>query len=202
MAEDFVAILGRHGIGGEMAERLGVYLELLERWGRTHNLVRHGGREELVVRHVLESLHGAGHLGGDRGLLVDVGSGAGLPGVPLLVARPRWRGLLVEPRTKRWTFLRLVIRELGLEAEALGCRYDDPCLEGVRPDAVVSRALGGYGALLEWAAPRLERGGRVVLWVGANEAETLRSMAQWRVVLSPLPDLERGVLAVLQPCFT
>ncbi len=61
----------------------------------------------------------------DTGALLDIGSGAGLPGVPLLIARPGWRGVLLEPRQKRWAFLRLVVRELGLECTVERSRYQD-----------------------------------------------------------------------------
>ena len=202
MAEPYTALLEAHGVGGELGRRLAVYLDLLERWNRTHNLVRYGSREELVVRHVLESLEGVSHLGDPPGLLVDVGSGAGLPGVPLLAARPDWRGLLLEPRTKRWTFLRLVIRELGLDAEAVPSRYGEVDLGEGSVDVLTARALGGYGPLLQWVRPRLKERGKVLFWLGREEAETLESLDRWRVVLSPLPDLDRGVLADLQPCFT
>ncbi len=201
VAEPFGAVLARHGVAGPLADRLEVYLELLERWNRTHNLVRYGSREELVRRHVLEALEGVTHLPEPPGLLVDVGSGAGLPGVPLLAARPRWRGILVEPRSKRWAFLRLVVRELGLRAEAVRCRYRELAAGGP-VDVVTARALGGYRELLEWARDRLPAEGKVLLWLGAEEAAALGELPGWRVVLSPLPGLERGVLAEIRPCFT
>ncbi|NOZ93222.1 MAG: 16S rRNA (guanine(527)-N(7))-methyltransferase RsmG [Acidobacteria bacterium] len=202
MAEEYGGILERHGIAGETAERLGAYLELMERWSRTHNLVRFRNREELVVRHVLESLAGLPFLGAERGLLVDVGSGAGLPGVPLLVVRREWEGYLIEPRRKRWAFLSTVIRELDLDAEAMECRYEDAPIGRGTADTVVSRAMGGHGELLEWAAPRLRAGGRVLLWVGGEEATRLETISGWRVVTSPLPGLERGRLASCRPCST
>jgi len=202
MAEAFPELLRLHGVGGDLGERLGIYLELLERWNRTHNLVRYASREELVRRHVLESLAGLGQLGKGGGLLVDVGSGAGLPGVPLLAAAPLWRGLLIEPRRKRWAFLRTVIRELGLDAEAAECRYGEAPVPPRGAGAIVSRAMGGREALLEWARPRLAAGGRVLLWLSASDAEDLASLGGWRVVTCPLPGLERGRLARCEPCFT
>jgi len=69
-------------------------------------------------------------------------------------------------------------------------------------DAMVSRATGGYESLLTWALPRLTPGGKVLLWLGLEEAERLRSVDGWHVVTSPLPGLERGRLARFRPCFT
>ena len=76
---------------GDALERMVIYAELLETWSARHNLVRFSDRRELVERHLLDALSGVCLLTGE-GTLLDVGSGAGLPGVPLLVARPGWRG--------------------------------------------------------------------------------------------------------------
>ena len=75
----FEGLLRAHADGDVLA-RLVHYAELLERWSRRHNLVSWRDREELVARHLLDALAGQGLLVGETGLLVDVGSGAGLPG--------------------------------------------------------------------------------------------------------------------------
>ena len=106
----FAELLSIH-VEGQALDRLICYAELVERWSARHNLVRYSTRQELVERHIADALAAAPRLGAE-GRLLDVGSGAGLPGVPLLAARPRWRGVLLEPRQKRWAFLRTVIREL------------------------------------------------------------------------------------------
>jgi len=200
--ESFLEILKGEGVEGALAERLTVYLELLERWSRTHNLVRFADRRELVTRHVLESLAGLERLGERGGLLVDVGSGAGFPGVPLLVGAPAWRGVLIEPRTKRWAFLRTVIRELDLAAEAWDRRYEDTDLGPGSIGALVSRAVGRHDALLAWGRSRLAPKGEVLLWLGPEDAKRLQGLTEWHVVTSPLPGLDRGLLAVCRPCFT
>ena len=116
-------LLDEH-LKGAVLERMVRYAELLELWSAKHSLVRFAEPRELVDRHLLDALAGVRLLEG-RGRLLDVGSGAGLPGVPLLIAKPRWRGVLLEPRQKRWAFLKLVIRELGLDAEAVDRRYEN-----------------------------------------------------------------------------
>lgn len=178
------------------------YAALLERWAAVHNLVRFATREELVERHLLDALAGARHLGA-AGRLVDVGSGAGLPGVPLLIARPGWNGLLLEPRHKRWAFLRTVVRELGLSAQVRASRFEEVGADAGGWDVICARALGGYRELLGWSRERLAPGGRVLLWLSAADAAALaREETGWRVVSSALPGLERGRLTELQPCFT
>jgi len=197
--EEFSELLAAH-VEGQARQRLAHYAELLERWSERHNLVRYSSREELVRRHILDSLAAAPLLVGS-GRLLDVGSGAGLPGVPLLAVRPQWGGVLLEPRQKRWAFLRTVVRELGLEADVARSRFQD-LGECLRFDLITVRAVGGHEALLEWARGRLTEGGEVVIWTTVDGQAALEAVAGWRVLSSPQPGLDCGRLARLQPCFT
>jgi len=195
----FAELLAPHATGGA-AERLVRYGELLERWAARHNLVSWHGREDLVRRHILDALAGAPLVGTPGGRLLDVGSGAGLPGVPLLAAAPSWQGVLLEPRQKRWAFLRLVVRELGLSATVERSRYQE--YDGGPFELVTARAVGGTGELLGWASGRLVSGGWIALWTTEDGERELRELAGWRVLSSPLPSLSRGRLVQLAPCFT
>jgi 16S rRNA G527 N7-methylase RsmG len=133
--------------------------------------------------------------------LLDIGSGAGLPGIPLLSVRPLWCGVLLEPRQKRWAFLRTVVRELGLKAEIDRSRYQD--LGGSTTfDAITVRAVGGVEALTGWARNRLTQSGEVLLWTTEDRVVEMKTWAGWRVLSSQLPGLDCGRLARLQPCFT
>ena len=185
---------------GELAEKLTAYVRLLESWSKTHNLVRFSNREELLERHVLEPLPFAATMV-DQGNLVDVGSGAGFPGIPILSARPGWSGLLLEPRQKRWAFLRVVVRELGLRATVSEVRFQDH-RGSADFDLVTSRAVGHHEDLAAWAAGRLRRGGALVLWVGEEEEQRLRDLPGWRVLSSPVVGLDHARLLRLEPCFT
>jgi len=153
-----------------------------------------------VERHLLDSLAAAPFLGESGGLL-DVGSGAGLPGVPLLVVRPGWSGTLLEPRQKRWAFLRLVVRELGLSADVDRARYHEITGDATW-DAITVRAVGDFAGVLDWARPRVSVGGQVVLWTTKETEIGLRETRGWRVLSSSLPGLDRGRLVRLQPCST
>ena len=195
----FSALLAPHAAPAAVA-RLARYAELVERWSARHNLVSFANRRELVDRHIVDALAGAPALTG-AGRLLDVGSGAGLPGVPLLVARPGWRGTLLEPRQKRWAFLKVVIRELGLDAEAVCSRYGDVDAEA-RWDRITARAVGGHTALLDWAREHLTERGEVMLWTTDDTAIALAAEPGWRVLSSRLPGLDRGRLCRLRPCFT
>jgi 16S rRNA G527 N7-methylase RsmG len=116
--------------------------------------------------------------------------------VPLLIARPRWRGILLEPRQKRWAFLKTVIRELDLDAEAVDRRYEE--LGDTEPiDVVTARAVGGHAALLDWAGPRLAADGGVALWTTVDGERGLAKASSWRVLSWPLAGLDRGRLVYL-----
>jgi 16S rRNA (guanine527-N7)-methyltransferase len=187
-------------VEGHAVIRLCRYAELIERWSERHNLVRFDNRRELVERHLLDAMEGVRLLTG-RGRLIDIGSGAGLPGVPLLIARPEWSGILLEPRQKRWAFLKLVIRELELDAVAVDRRYEDLEDEGSF-DLVTTRAVGGYAAMLKWARPRLSEEGSVALWTTLEGEQKIENESDWRVLSWPLIGLDRGRLVSLRKCST
>jgi len=183
----------------DQREQLAHFAGLLARWNAVHNLVADATPEVLVRDHLLDSLAGTIAMT-NHGRLLDIGSGAGFPAIPLLVCVPQWRGTLLEPRHKRWAFLKLVVRELGLDAEVLATSYqllDDDQRDF---DLVTSRALGGFAALLPWIRTRLSPTGSVLLWVGENQLGSLSAISGWHVLSSPSVGHERKRLARLQPC--
>jgi 16S rRNA (guanine527-N7)-methyltransferase len=181
----------------EACAKLARFAELVERWSRTHNLVAFRDRQELVSRHILDALCGEQALG-EKGSLLDIGSGAGLPGVPLLIARPGWHGVLLEPRQKRWAFLKLVNRELDLGAEVIQARYQDLEDRSIRYDAISIRALTCDSSMLEWARSRLARAGEILIWTTQENLGRLRDLQGWHVISCPLVSLEQGRLARLR----
>lgn len=156
-------------------DALCLFLDELERWNARTNLVGEHDRATLIERHVLDALAAVPVLRevGSELSIVDIGSGAGLPGVPLAVAlRPRMMWL-VEPRRKRASFLRTmrrVLPALAMEvveerAEHLANRSD---LAG-SIDAVVSRAALSDVALETCARPLLRAGGLLVAYRGGGD---------------------------------
>ena len=112
---------GARQIGVELAadqiDALLGYLDILELWRTRMNLVSARDRDEVIHRHLIDSLAVAPHLntalqeiGGDPSAVVDIGSGAGLPGIPLAVAIPTAQFVLLEPRAKRVSFLQSAVR--------------------------------------------------------------------------------------------
>jgi 16S rRNA (guanine527-N7)-methyltransferase len=187
------------GVTPELAAPLGIYLELLDRWRGAVDLLGTVEDEDQMVGHVVEALAGQRWVTG-AGTLLDLGSGNGLPAVPLLVARAALRAVLLEPRERRWAFLQEVVRELNLPAEVVRERVQGHCRSGY--DVVTVRGVG----IATWL-PHLERllrpGGRWLWWTSPANAERFARQAPGgRVLTFPLPDPGRGVLAVWHRCST
>lgn len=155
------------------------YLRILLEWSRVHNLTGLSAPHEITRTLFLESLLFLRLLPPGPLRLVDVGSGAGFPGIPLHIVAPQIQVVLVEARRKRVSFLRAVGRELALEDASVwhGRAEDLPAdreAMGEGFDVATMRAVAGSGRALAMARPLLRRpGGRLVasLAVGADAAE-------------------------------
>jgi 16S rRNA (guanine527-N7)-methyltransferase len=167
--------------------RLLTYLTLLEKWNRTHNLTSVHGVERMVSHHVLDSLAVLPHLASRKGMrLVDVGSGGGLPGIPLAIARPEWHVALVDSNQKKAAFLRQAVADLRLSnAEVVNNRaeaYAPPELFEV----AAARALSDLARFVKAAAHLVGEGGRMVAMKGAYpQAEIAMLPSSVRVIAVP-----------------
>ena len=132
------------------AAKLTEYLLLLERWNRVHNLTGITTADEMVERHLVESLALGPFLSGKR--IADVGSGAGLPGIPLAIVEPERSFTLIESRVKRASFLSHVHGALALTNVSVEHgRVED--LRGTAPfDTVLARAVAPLPELVELTA--------------------------------------------------
>ena len=123
------------------------YVDLLEKWNRAYNLTAIRDRREIVDRHLIESLSIAPFLSGDS--RVDVGTGAGLPGIPLAIIEPGVHYVLLDSNGKKTRFLSEVKRALALS----NINVETTRVESWRPgrhfDAVVTRAFADLGTTLE-----------------------------------------------------
>ena len=135
--------------------RLLAYVDLLARWNTTYNLSAVRDPAEMVTRHLLDSLsivplvHGAS--------LADLGSGAGLPGIPLAIVAPERRVSVVDSNGKKTRFLRAAVRELGLaNVSVLESRVE--AVSG-RFDCVTARAFASLADMLGWGGHLLAPGG-------------------------------------------
>lgn len=141
------------------------YAELLAGPGIERGLLGPREADRLWERHILNSAAVA-ELIEPGARIVDIGSGAGLPGLPIAIARPDVTVWLVEPMLRRTEFLSLVLEELGagLAVEVVRGRAADPAVRAglAGADAAVSRAVAGLATLTGWSLPLLRPGGRML----------------------------------------
>jgi 16S rRNA (guanine527-N7)-methyltransferase len=169
LASSVTPVLGRE-ISGTELELFGRYLHLLLQWNRVHGLVGLASPERIVRTLLVESLLFLDLLPSGPLSLVDVGSGAGFPGVPLRIVEPRLRVVLVESRRKRASFLVTAQRELGLgDMVVWHGRAEQLAQEVPNADAVTMKAVGGIERSLELGMPLLRPGGRLVATVSPSE---------------------------------
>ena len=152
-------------LGAAQIDALIRYAWLLGAWGKVFNLSAVRDAEAVVSHHLLDSLAVVPALDrwrqGRRLQLLDVGSGAGLPGVPLAIARPDWLITTVDAVAKKAAFVRQVTGELGLvNLRALHGRVGDPTTgPGTGFDVVISRAFSSLEALVNSTRAQLSPGG-------------------------------------------
>lgn len=174
--------LGRLGLeaGPDRADRLLAYLELLERWNRTYNLTAVPPGPAGVVRHLLDSLAVAPLLTGQR--FLDVGSGAGLPGLPLAMWFPDRAWTLLDASSKRVRFLRHAAPRLGLgNVECVHARVED-YEAAVAFDTVLSRAFSTLGDFAARAGRHLGPDGRLAAMKGRLPEDELEDLPPgWRI---------------------
>ncbi|MBE7158302.1 MAG: 16S rRNA (guanine(527)-N(7))-methyltransferase RsmG [Rhodospirillales bacterium] len=149
------------GDAEKLYDKLGSYLELLVRWNAKTNLTAVRDAREMVRRHFGESLFAGLCLRRyvtPSASLLDVGSGAGFPGLPMQLLSPGWRVTLAESQGKKAAFLREAVRELGLEAEVWAGRVEEmPATR--RFGAVALRAVDRMPQMVEVARQRVARPG-------------------------------------------
>lgn len=126
-------------LDAQARERLLNYVALLEKWNKVYNLTAVHGARNLVIHHLLDSLSVLAHVTGDS--MLDVGSGAGLPGIPIAVSRPKTRVTLLDAREKKAAFLRQAVIELGLGNAEVICARVEHYAPGRRFAVVISRAF-------------------------------------------------------------
>ncbi|SER44439.1 16S rRNA (guanine527-N7)-methyltransferase [Nitrosomonas sp. Nm51] len=128
-------------------QRVIQYLLLIEKWNKQYNLTAIRTIETMLYRHVMDSLSIISYINGPK--IVDVGSGAGLPGMPLAIARPDWQIILVESNQKKAAFLQQVKIELGLANIAIASAR----IEGLSPtdkiNTIISRAYASLGVFVK-----------------------------------------------------
>lgn len=158
-----------------------LYLRELKKWGSRMNLTALLKDESRMVEELfldsLAPLETIRDKGGAGGPILDIGSGAGFPGIPLKIAEPALDIVLADSLEKRVIFLRHIIRTLGLEnVEAVKTRFEDEGSGDIEKDSflfVLAKAVADTGMLCSWARPHLQKGGWLICMKGPSEGGSL-----------------------------
>ncbi|MBA4143418.1 MAG: 16S rRNA (guanine(527)-N(7))-methyltransferase RsmG [Nitrosospira sp.] len=182
-------------VPAETQARLLQYLELVRKWSRVYNLTSVREPETMLVRHLLDSLAILPHLIGTR--IADVGSGAGLPGIPLALARPELHVVLIESNHKKAVFLQQARIELKISNIEVAPERAETFRPGMGFDTVVSRAfsdLADFGRLAGHLCGTEDGSGRLMAMKGVYPHEELAQLpAQFaveKIVPVAVPGLE------------
>ncbi len=166
-------------LSGRQSEQFMDYLGLLLKWDRAFNLTGLRSCQEIVVKHFLDSLTLLPHLP-EEARIMDLGSGAGFPGLPIKIVRPDQPITLVDASAKKATFLKEVIRRLNLHdihvvQGYLGKRASS-FLGPIRFDIIITRAVGKPIELLAGVSPYLPRGGKFCLMKGKEGLQEILAL--------------------------
>lgn len=152
----------------EQHRLLSAYLALLHKWNKVYNLTAIRDPQQMIAHHLLDSLAVLPHLWAGRWL--DVGCGAGLPGVVLAIMRPAWTFTLLDSNSKKTGFVQQAVIELGLQNVTVRCaRVED--LQGKTFDGIISRAFTELGDFLKISQHLLAKDGRWAAMKGVAEKE-------------------------------
>jgi 16S rRNA (guanine527-N7)-methyltransferase len=168
-----ISRLSPEPLSAQALDSLYAFYEELARWNRKLNLIGPGTAGEILERHFGESLAALPLIPENARAGLDLGSGAGFPGLVLAAARPGLAMTLVEARERKWAFLLAAIRRASLNCRCLNVRVQVPLPAGLPEtlDAITSRALRLDPKTWGTLAERLNPGGRVLLWAGGHDPD-------------------------------
>jgi 16S rRNA (guanine527-N7)-methyltransferase len=165
----------------ETRAKLLEYVSLLEKWNKTYSLTSIRGGARIVSVHLLDCLAVVPHLSGRK--LLDVGSGAGLPGIPLALARPEIHVTLLDSSHKKAAFLRQVLTELHVTNASVECERVENWRPGNRFDCIVSRAYADLAEFVTSTGHALSPAGVLAAMKGVYPFEEIEKLpSRFRVI--------------------
>lgn len=172
-------------VSADVQAKLADYLALIAKWNRVHNLTAIREDAKMVSVHALDCLAAVQHL--RAGSVVDVGSGAGLPGIPLALMWPQSRVVLLDSNHKKAAFLRQAVIELGLKNAEVVCKRVELWRPAERFDLVISRAFSDLPEFVKLAGSLCAPDGLVVAMKGVYPDEELAQLPAAFELRSALP---------------
>jgi 16S rRNA (guanine527-N7)-methyltransferase len=194
-----IALLNLH-VTDQQIDQLLSFIKLIEKWNKAYNLTAIRNREEMARLHILDSLAIVPHVEGKR--VIDIGTGAGLPGIPLAICLPEVDFTLLDSNAKKTRFVQQVVLELKLKnVTVLHSR-----VENYHPehgyDAVLTRAFASLPDIVKLTAHLLAEGGVLLAMKGQNlDAELAEITAKKSVISVSVPgtDVERCLVRIQSP---
>ena len=153
------------------------YVELIAKWNKVYNLTAVRDPAAMITQHILDSLAVMPHLK-DCNRLIDVGTGAGLPGIPLAIAQPTLKVCLLDSIHKKTTFLRQAVLELGLTNVEIVCERVEHYQPEQGFEVVISRAFSDLSEFARLTAHLLAKGGKLCAMKGIYPHEELGKLPQ------------------------
>lgn len=167
------------------------YLALLKRWNKVYNLTAIKGDANMLTRHLLDSLSVVTALQGDR--VIDIGTGAGLPGVPIAIANPNLHVTLLDSNAKRCRFLRQVQAQLKLNNVSVVQMRVEEYQPAEKFDNLLSRAFSSLHSFISSSAHLLTEGGQIIamkgVWPGDEKGQLAGGFEIDKVVKLMIPGL-------------
>jgi 16S rRNA (guanine527-N7)-methyltransferase len=194
------AIVERFAVSRESLEKLKVYAALLASWQARMNLIGKSTVEDIWTRHIADALQLIRFMPETISRIADLGSGAGIPGLILAIARPL-EAHLFESNLKKAAFLREAQRITNIRAIVHAERIEETDPAGLRIEAITARALAPLTKLLDLAAPLLEQGATGYFHKGQDvDAELTEATKSWNIVYERHPSMtdSRGTILVVK----
>ena len=157
-------------LGVEQKAKLLDFSKALLQWNRRTNLISKSDERRIFSRHIVDSLSAKSFLVGHS--IVDIGSGAGLPGLPLAIASPHKKFTLCERMKKRAHFMQFVIANLGIDnAQVIEAPFEEIVSKGESFNCVVSRGVGSAEALWPLVESAITKAGRLIVYASTRNFE-------------------------------
>jgi 16S rRNA (guanine527-N7)-methyltransferase len=157
-------------LDSEQKAKLLDFSKVLLQWNKKMNLISRGDEARVLPRHIFDSLAATSFLVGDK--VVDIGSGAGLPGLPLAIACPQKKFTLCDRMKKRTHFMRAAIANLGIEnAQVIEAPFEEIVSMGMSYNCVVSRGLGRVDVLWPIIEGAIAKTGRLIVYASTQSFE-------------------------------
>lgn len=180
-------------VAPEAQQKLLQYLELLYKWNRVYNLTAIRQPEQMVSGHLLDSLAVVPHMW--PGHWLDVGCGAGLPGLVLAMVCPQWTFTLIDSNSKKTSFVQQAKMELELNNVSVHCGRVESWQAGVKFDGIISRAFTNTAGFVGLTRHLLAQGGGWIAMKAAPKAAELEQLPHDVSVIGVVPLEVPGVVA-------